>query len=96
MDGGKEGLKSGEISSGLWCILWVALFNLCQPSGHQGDISTLNYGLGLGLTSTILCDLGNTGAVKGQSSTTAVVASVVSVLLVIIVGAVAGVIFWRR
>ena len=48
------------------------------------------------LISTILRYLGNTGAVKGQSSTTTVVASVVSVLLVLIVGAVAGVIFWRR
>ena len=47
------------------------------------------------LISTILRHLGKTEAVKGESSTTAVVASVVSVLL-IIVGAVAGVIFWRR
>ena len=47
------------------------------------------------LISTILRHLGKTEAVKGESST-AVVASVVSVLLVIIVGAVAGVIFWRR
>ena len=48
------------------------------------------------LISTILRYLGKTGAVKGQSSTTTVVASVVCVLLVLIVGAVAGVIFWRR
>lgn len=48
------------------------------------------------LISTILRHLGKTEEVKGESSTTAVVASVVSVLLVIIVGAVAGVIFWRR
>ena len=48
------------------------------------------------LISTILRHLGKTEAVKGESSTTAVVASVVCVLLVLIVGAVAGVIFWRR
>ena len=52
----------------------------------------------VGLTLTILCDLGQTEGqgVTGESSTAAVVSSVVVVVVVLIVGAIAGVIFWRR
>lgn len=49
----------------------------------------------VGLTSTILRDLAKTGAVEGGPSTTAVAVSVV-VVLVFIVGAIAGVMFWIR
>lgn len=88
----------------MWSVLWVVLFNLFQPSGHQGDISASEYWSGKGLTSTILRDLvetkGGNQKDEGSSPTgggvVGTVVPVVVVLLVLIVGAIAGVIFWRR
>ena len=76
------------------------LSNLCLPSGHQGDTSTIEYWSGKGLTSTILRDsVEKDKKDEGPSSNGGVVGTVVPVVvvvLVLIVGAIAGVIFWRR
>ena len=82
------------------------LSNLCLPSDHQGDTSTIEYWSGKGLTSTILRDSVETRGDnqkdkkdEGSSSNGGVMGTVVPVVvvvLVLIVGAIAGVIFWRR
>ena len=79
------------------------LSNFCLPSGHQ--VTNLQLSIGkerckaVGLTSTILSDLGkNEGEeLTEKSSPTVMIVSIVVVLLVlIIVGAIAGGILWRR
>ncbi|XP_015753443.1 PREDICTED: receptor-type tyrosine-protein phosphatase mu-like [Acropora digitifera] len=91
----KGGYNNKELSSGQKYNIYSRALTTVTSKKRSTDEKFLT-GLAQLLAQVQVEGTGKTEAVKGESSTTAVVASVVSVLLVLIVVAVAGVIFWRR
>ncbi|XP_074611757.1 receptor-type tyrosine-protein phosphatase S-like isoform X2 [Acropora palmata] len=91
----KGGYNNKELSSGQKYNIYSRALTTVTSKKRSTDEGLL-IGQAQLLAQVQVEGTGKTGAVKGESSTTAMVASVVCVLLVLIVGAVAGVIFWRR